>query len=96
MTARSQKLSPSQPIFFDTFKIFLLSSVLYARLIFCFNIPVSDGMADVVDVVYVNIVTWSLGCVRVGEVAKGEQLIANQGQEWMGICATIKKAGSPS
>ncbi len=29
-------------------------------------------------------------------MAKGEQLIANQGQEWMGIRATIKKAGSPS
>ncbi len=28
--------------------------------------------ADVVDVVYVNIVTSSMGCVRVGEVAKGE------------------------
>jgi hypothetical protein len=53
-------------------------------------------MADVVDVVYVNIVTWSVGCVRVGEVAKGEQSIANQGQEWMGIRATSKKAGSLS
>ncbi len=57
---------------------------------------VSDGTADVVDVVYVNIVTWSVGCVRVGEVAKGEQSIANQGQEWMGIRAMNKKAGSPS
>ncbi len=54
---------------------------------------VSDGTADVVDVVYVNIVTLSVGCVRVGEVAKGEQLIVNQGQEWMDIRATIKKAG---
>jgi hypothetical protein len=41
-------------------------------------------MANVVDVVYVNIVTWSVGCVGVGEVAQGEQSIANQGQEWMG------------
>ncbi len=49
--------------------------------------------ADVVDIIYVNIVTWSMGCVRVGEAAKGGQLIANQGQEWMG---TSKKAGSPS
>jgi hypothetical protein len=57
---------------------------------------VSDGAADVVDVVYVNIVTWSVGCVGVGEVAKGEQSIANHGQEWMGIRATIKKVGSPS
>jgi hypothetical protein len=32
----------------------------------------------------------------VGEAAKGGQLLANQGQEWMGICATSKKAGSPS
>ncbi len=31
-----------------------------------------------------------------GEVAKGGQLLANQGQEWMGICARSKKAGSPS
>ncbi len=52
-------------------------------------------MADVVDVVYVNIVTWSVGCVGLGEAPKGEQLIANQGQERMGIRATIKKAGSP-
>ncbi len=57
---------------------------------------VSDGTADVVDVVYVNILTWSVGCVRVGEVAKGKQSIANQGQESMGIRATIKKAGFPS
>jgi hypothetical protein len=33
-----------------------------------------------------------VACVRVGEVAKGEQLIANQGQEWMGIHTTSKKA----
>jgi hypothetical protein len=32
----------------------------------------------------------------VGEAAKGEQLIANQGQEWMRIQTMIKKAGSPS
>ncbi len=32
----------------------------------------------------------------VGKVAKGEQSIANHGQVWMGIHATIKKAGSPS
>ncbi len=30
-----------------------------------------------------------------GEAAKGGQLLANQGQEWMGIRATSKKAGSP-
>jgi hypothetical protein len=35
-------------------------------------------------------------CVQVGEVAEGEQLITNQGQEWMGIHSTSKKAGSPS
>jgi hypothetical protein len=51
--------------------------------------------ADVVDV-YENIVTWSMGCVRVGEEAKGGQLIANHGQECMGIRPTSKKAGSPS
>ncbi len=54
------------------------------------------GTADVVDVVYVNIVTWSMGCVRVGQVAKGGQLIANQRQEWMGIHTTTKKAGYPT
>ncbi len=36
-----------------------------------------------------------MGCVRVGEAAKGGQLIANQGQEWMGIHTMNKKAGSP-
>jgi hypothetical protein len=52
--------------------------------------------ADIVDVVFVIIVTWSVRCGRVGESAKGGQLIANQGQEWMGIPTTSKKAGSPS
>ncbi len=52
--------------------------------------------ADVVDVIYVNIVTWSMGCVGVGEVAKGGQSIANYGQEWMGIRIMSKKACSPS
>jgi hypothetical protein len=28
----------------------------------------------------------------VGEAARGEQLIANQGQEWMGICTTSKRS----
>jgi hypothetical protein len=37
-----------------------------------------------------------MGFLGVGEAAKGEQLIANQGKEWMGICATSKKAGSLS
>ncbi len=35
--------------------------------------------ADVVDVIYVNIVTWSMGRKRVGELAKGGQLLADQG-----------------
>ncbi len=52
--------------------------------------------ADIFDVVYVNIVTWSVGCERVIEAAKGGQLLSNQGQEWMGIRAMSKKAGSPS
>jgi hypothetical protein len=52
--------------------------------------------ADVVDVVYVNIVTWSVGCERVGELAKGGQLLADQGQKWMGIRTTSKEAGSQS
>ncbi len=37
-----------------------------------------------------------MGCVGVGEAAKGEKLIANQGQEWMDMRTTSKKAGSPS
>ncbi len=57
---------------------------------------VSDGTAYVVDVVYVNTVTWSMVCFGVGEAAKGEKMIANQGQEWMGIRTTSKKAGSQS
>jgi hypothetical protein len=52
--------------------------------------------ADIVDVVYVNIVTCYVGCGRVGEKANGGQLLANQRQEWMGIRTTSKKAGSPS
>ncbi len=54
------------------------------------------GTADIVDIVYVNIVTRSVGCERAGELAKGEQLLADQGQEWMGIRTTSKEAGSPS
>jgi hypothetical protein len=53
-------------------------------------------MSDVVDVIYLNIVTWSVGCGREREAAKGGQLIENQGQEWMSIRTTSKKAGSPS
>jgi hypothetical protein len=52
--------------------------------------------ADIVDVIYANIVTWSVGCGRVGEAAMGGQLLANQGEEWMGIRTTSEKAGSPS
>ncbi len=32
-----------------------------------------------------------MGCVRVGEAVKGGQLIANQGQEWMGIRTATRK-----
>ncbi len=32
-----------------------------------------------------------MGCERVGEVAKGGQLLANQGQEWMGIRTAGRK-----
>ncbi len=51
---------------------------------------------DIIDVIYVNIVTWYVGCERVGKVAKGGQLLADQGQEWMGIRTMSKIAGSPS
>jgi hypothetical protein len=33
-----------------------------------------------------------MGCLGVGEAARGEQLIANQGQELMGIRDTSKKS----
>jgi hypothetical protein len=39
-------------------------------------------MTGVVDVVYVNIVTRSVGCENKQRVG---QLLADQGQEWMGI-----------
>ncbi len=53
-------------------------------------------MAGVVDVVYVNIVTWYVGCERVGELERVGQLLGDQGQEWMGIRNTSKEGGSPS
>ncbi len=34
-----------------------------------------------------------MGCLGVGEASRGEQLMANQGQEWMGIRTTSKKSG---
>jgi hypothetical protein len=34
----------------------------------------------------------SVGCLEVGETARGEQLIANQGQEGMGIRTTSKRS----
>jgi hypothetical protein len=49
---------------------------------------VSDGTADVADGVYV-------GCLGVGEAARGGQLIASQGQEWV-FAPQAKEAGSPS
>ncbi len=35
--------------------------------------------AGVVDVIYVNIVTWSMGCERVGELAKGGAVVGRPG-----------------
>ncbi len=37
-----------------------------------------------------------MGCLGVGEAARGEQLITNQGQEWTGIHITGQEGGSPS
>ncbi len=37
-------------------------------------------------------VTWSVGCLVVGEAARGEQLITNQEQEWMDIRTTSKRS----
>jgi hypothetical protein len=37
-------------------------------------ISVSDWTADVVDVVYVNTVTWSMECVGAGEAAKSKRV----------------------
>ncbi len=42
MTEGSQKLSPRNPYFLHL-KIFLLSSALYAWLIFCFNARFKEG-----------------------------------------------------
>jgi hypothetical protein len=36
-------------------------------------------MAGVVDVVYVNIVTLSVGCERVGEIVKGGAVVSRPG-----------------
>jgi hypothetical protein len=36
-------------------------------------------MTGVVDVVYVNIVTWPVGCERVGELAKGGAVVGTPG-----------------
>jgi hypothetical protein len=33
-----------------------------------------------------------VGCLGVGEAARGEQLIANQRQEWMGIGTTNQRS----
>ncbi len=52
--------------------------------------------AGVVDVVYVYIVTWYVGCVWVGKSAMGGQFSADQEQEWMGVRTTDKEAGFPS
>jgi hypothetical protein len=76
--------------------IFISVNAWNAQVKVGMKIIVSEWTADVIDVVYVNTITWSLGCVGVGEAAKGKQLTANQGQEWMNIRTTSKKADSPS
>jgi hypothetical protein len=40
---------------------------------------VPDEDAGVVDVVYVNIVTWYVGCVRMGKLAKGGAVVSRPG-----------------
>jgi hypothetical protein len=47
--------------------------------------------AGVVDVVYVNIVTSSVGCERVGELGKGGAVVSRQ---WTRV--DVKEAGFPS
>ncbi len=37
-----------------------------------------------------------MGCLGVGETARGEQLIANQGQESIVFAQRAKETGSPS
>ncbi len=50
----------------------------------------------VVDIIYVNIVTCSVGFERVGELARVGQLLADQVNCGWVFATTIKKAGSPS
>jgi hypothetical protein len=53
--------------------------------------------AGIVDVVYVNIVTWSVGCDRVGELAKGGAVVGRPGTRVDGyLPTTSKEVGSPS
>ncbi len=56
---------------------------------------VSGGTADVVDVVYVNIVTWSIG-VWGGWSGKGWTVDSKPGTRVDGYSRHNKKAGSPS
>ncbi len=42
------------------------------------SVPDKDGWCCV-DVIYVNIVTWSVGCGRMGELAKGGAVISRPG-----------------
>ncbi len=52
--------------------------------------------AGVVDVVYVNIVTWFVWCESMGELAKGGAVVSRPGKWVMDIRATSKEASSPS
>ncbi len=48
-------------------------------LVFTFVLLCQTRTAGVVDVVYLNIVTWSVGCERVGERAKGGAVVGRPG-----------------
>ncbi len=54
--------------------------------------------AEIVDVVYVNRVMWTVGWER-GERGKSQgvgQLLPDKGPGWMGICHNKLKAGHPN
>ncbi len=56
---------------------------------------VSDETADVVDVINVNIVILSVGCLGVCEAARGKQLIATRDKSVWAFAPRARKVGSP-
>ncbi len=57
----------------------LLYLKMEVKALKCYFLLCPTRIAGVVDVVYVNIVTWYVGCERVGRLVKGGQLLVDQG-----------------